>query len=190
VQELRGLTDAQLLARVADGESTALGVIVDRHKDAVFRYARSLVSDASQAEDALQQTFIDALRGAGGFAGGATARGWLLTLARNAVYRGARRRSGEPRQFVPLDQLGCLAGWGDDPEQATARRLDRECLRRALDTLGPDAREVILLRDLEGFSGPEAAEMLGLSLAGMKSRLHRARLELAAAVRREVPHGT
>ncbi len=189
MQGSRDLTDAALLIRVAEGDREALGEIVDRHQDAVFRYAQSLVSDPSKAEDALQQTFLDAMRGAGTFSGRSSVRGWLLALTRNAVYRGARRRAGEPTTFTPLDELGSLAGWGDDPERATSRKRDREMLHRALDSLPAASREVIVLRDLEGISGPETAATLGITVAAMKSRLHRARLELTAALREEVRVG-
>lgn len=188
---LRELNDAALMARVATGDRAAQGELVHRHQAAVLRYTRALCRDEAQAEDALQQTFLDALKGARTWSGQASLRGWLLTLARNAVYRGARRRVGEPTSFVPLEELGLRAGWGADPAARTAQAHDRARLLRALDRLAPASREVLVLRELEGFTGPETAARLGIGLAATKSRLHRARLELAAALRAhpEVTHG-
>ena len=81
-----------------------------------------------------------------------------------------------------LDELGVEAGWGaEDALEVLARK---DALRQAMATLDPEDQEILTLRELEGLSGPEAAEVLGLSLAAMKSRLHRARLKLAAALRK------
>jgi len=178
-------TDQALLERIAKGDRRALGIFATRHQGSVLRYARSLCRSEEQAEDALQQTFVDVLRGAASWSGRGPVRTWLLTLTRNAVYRGARRRSGEPAHFVPLQELGELAGWGADPETLAGGSLDRDRLRSALAGLSGASREVLVLRELEGLSGPETATLLGLSLAATKSRLHRARLELAAALRPE-----
>jgi len=161
-----------------------MGEIVTRHQDAVYRYLCSLTSQTHQAEDAMQQAFLDAMRGAGTFTGAGSVRGWLLTLARNALFRGVRRRAGEPSAFVPLSELGVAAGWGADPDAVLQRAMDRRTLRRAVEQLSPASREVIVLRDLEGFSGRETADILAISLAAQKSRLHRARLELVAGLRR------
>lgn len=174
-------TDITLLAQLADtGDRGALAELVRRHQDAVFRYCRSLCQDTASAEDALQQTFLDLMRGASSFQGQSSFRAWLFTLARNAVHRGARLRAGEPRDHLPLDELGVMAGWGESPEQAAARHLDQRRLSSALETLPPRSREILVLRDLEGLSGPEVSELLHITLAAQKSRLHRARLELAA----------
>ena len=173
--------DVEALARVAQGERRAMTAVVERHRDAVLRYARTLCRTEAQAEDVLQETFIAALRHAEGFRGTGSARGWLLAIAKRRALTAQRRRSGEPARFETLEALGAEAGWGATDE-ALDLRLKKEALHAALESLEPAAQEVLVLRDLEGLSGPEAAEVLGLSLAAMKSRLHRARLELAAAL--------
>lgn len=150
----------------------------------MHRLARALTRDAASAEDVLQETFLAAWRGASGYRGDASERAWLLTIARHAAQRHgereARHRPDEPELF----ELGRLAGWGvEDPEAVAMRAQDRGRLERALRALAPADREVIALRDLDGLSGEEAAAILGLDLAATKSRLHRARLRLAAALR-------
>lgn len=86
-----------------------------------------------------------------------------------------------------IESLGLEAGWGstDDPESAVADAERRALLERALAGLSPEDRVVITLHDLDELSGPETAHILGVSLAATKSRLHRARLRLMAALRRE-----
>jgi RNA polymerase sigma-70 factor (ECF subfamily) len=178
-------TDAALLARAAAGDADAFGTFVARHEAAVYRFARTLTRSRGDADDVLQEAFIAAWRGAGSYAGSGSARSWLLSIARNVWRHQARRRVGEPAGFEPIETLAERAGWGADP--ATARQLDaaeaRELLAAALARLPEVEREVLVLRELEGFSGEEAAAILQLSLPAMKSRLHRARIHLAAALR-------
>ena len=180
--------DLLLLRRVAQGDRAAFGQLVRRHQSAVHRLVRSVSRTPAEAEEALQETFLAAYRGAGTYAGRGSVRSWLLTLARNASFRHRRRRAGEPVRFESLDDLGAAAGWGREPgadEQLhSARRA--EVVRRILDELPELDREILILRELEGLSGVETAELLDLTLPAMKSRLHRARLHLAAAVRKEM----
>lgn len=184
-EEAVHLTDRALLGRCGTGDRAACGAFVARHRDAVWRYARVLVPDPVEAEDVLQDTFLAALRGAAGFAGEDSARAWVIAIARNVVHRRHRRRVGEPARFEPLDALGEAAGWGatDDAEAAMVLAERRDALARALATLSPEDQEVLMLRDLEGLDGPQAAAILDVPLATMKTRLHRARLRFAAAVR-------
>lgn len=165
-------------------------MLVSRHEATVYRYASSLTRDAPGAEDAMQQAFLDLMRGAGTWQGQGSVRSWLLTLTRNAVYRGARRRAGEPPSHESLAELAIEAGWGADPETLADRSLTRARVHQALERLDPTQREIILLRDLQELTGPETAQVLGLSLAAMKSRLHRARLALTASLREESTHGS
>lgn len=183
--------DRELMAEVARGDAAAFETIVARHRAAVFRYARSLARDDAAAEDALQETFLAAWRNAGAFRGEAPLRAWLFTVARNFVFRHARTRAGEPEETVPLDALGELAGWGSagDPQEAMRRLEERERVENALEALSTADREILLLRELEGFTGEEAAKMLGLTLPAQKTRLHRARLRFAAELRRGMLDG-
>lgn len=177
--------DPDLLRRSASGEGAAFKEFVERHQASVFRFIQTLTSERADAEDALQETFLAAWRSAATFRGDASARAWVLTIARNAVRRQHRRRVGEPAEFLSLDELGLHAGWGSQatPEELFARPEDRAMLERALASLSKEDRQILILRDLEGFSGEETAELLDLSLAAEKSRLHRARLRLTAALK-------
>jgi len=170
------LSDADALRRTAAGDAAAFEAVVDRHEAAVLRYLRALADDADRAEDVLQETFIAAWRGAGSFRGGASARGWLLTIARHALHRQFRRQAGEPRHFETLESLAVEAGWGDSGERLEQVLDARETVATGFAGLSAEDREILVLRDLEEFSGEEVGRMLGLSLAAVKSRLHRARL--------------
>lgn len=152
----------------------------------MYRYLAAILGQAEDAEDALQETFLAVWRNAAGYRGQGAARAWLYTIARHAASRLRRRRVDEPVELVSLEQLGVAAGWGEplDPLPAS-RESRRELVRTALERLGPEEREIILLRDVEGFSGEETAEMLGLTLPAMKTRLHRARLRFVAEARRD-----
>lgn len=174
--------DRALLRGAAAGDRDAFERFVARHEAAVFRLLRARASNAADAEDALQEAFLAAWRSAAGYRGGASARGWILTIARNALRRAHRRRVGEPESWAPLEVLGREAGWGSDPGtlELLARR---DLLTRAMDRLHPDDREILVLRELEGFSGKEVADVLEIGIPAMKSRLHRSRLRLAAALR-------
>jgi RNA polymerase sigma-70 factor (ECF subfamily) len=177
--------DAELLRRAADGDAAAFEGVVSRHEARLFRFARALTRDATAAEDALQEAFLAAWRGAAGFRGGPSAAPWLLTIVRHQVHRQHRRRAGQPSAFASLEELGEQAGWGaaDDPEAVAITRERRERVQVALDALGDEEREVLVLRELEGLTGEETAAALGIGLAAMKSRLHRARLRFAARLR-------
>jgi RNA polymerase sigma-70 factor, ECF subfamily len=183
--------DAALLAQVVAGSRDAFESLVTRHQGAVFRFARSITRTREDAEDVLQETFLAAYKSAAGFRGESSLRTWLLIIARNTAFRMARR-APETTELEEADvwDLGLRAGWGThDPESLAIKAQRRERLQEALDSLEPAAREMIVLRDLEGLSGEETAQVLGLTVEGMKSRLHRARLKLAAALRRGGEYG-
>jgi RNA polymerase sigma-70 factor (ECF subfamily) len=182
------LTDEELLKRTAAGDREAFDVIVMRHQAAVFRFARAATGGPAAAEDVLQETFLAAWRAAGTFQGRSAVRTWLLTIARNQAWHHRERAGRLPVDDVPLPELGEAAGWGSEsPEEGVLLSERRDRLAGSLSALAPEEREVLVLRDLEELTGEETAAALGIGLAAMKSRLHRARLRLAAELRRRGP---
>lgn len=177
-------TDRTLIERSASGDTDAFEALVRRHQASVHRFLLTVAEEEAEAQDALQECFVAAWRSAGTFSGNGSARGWLFTIARNAVNRAHRRRAGEPSSFEPLEALGARAGWGTpfNPDAELDRLAAREQVQRAMKALTSEEREVLTLRDLEGFSGGEVAEMLSITVPAMKSRLHRARLKLVAEI--------
>ena len=193
-------TDAELMRQAGAGDRAAFGEVVTRHQASVFRLAGILARDRASAEDLLQQTFLSAWQAAAQFRGDASVRTWLFAIARHAAFRHAERRAREPIADTPLDALderaellalGLSAGWGSaSPEALVLAAEDRARVEAALGRLDADDREILTLRELEDLPGDETARLLGISVAAMKSRLHRARLRLAAALTTETPHAT
>lgn len=176
-------TDGELLRESSLGDERAFAAFVERHSGGVYQWALSLTEHPADAEDVLQETFLAAWRGASGFHGDESggARAWLLTIARRVWLR-ARERAKQ-QYFVShddesLELLAERAGWGGVEREDDVRS---DQLRAALARLTRDDRELLLLRDVEGWSSADVAHELDVSVAAMKSRLHRARLRLAAA---------
>jgi RNA polymerase sigma-70 factor, ECF subfamily len=187
---LSGEPDEALLGRSAGGDTAAFDEVVRRHQAAVFRFLTTLGVTGADAEDLLQESFVAAWRGAATYAAAGSVRSWLLSIARNAVRHHRRRRVGEPAALASLEELALRAGWGEpaaSPPAGDADRAEdaRALIERALARLGAEEREVLLLRDIEGLSGEETARALALGVPAMKSRLHRARLHLAAVIRED-----
>jgi len=178
-------SDAELIRRSAAGERSAFNEIVERHEASVYRFARAIASSEQAAEDALQEAFLGAWRGAAAFRGEASVRNWLFSIVRHAVYRQHRHRVDEPEEVESLSSLGVAAGWSSEetPETIALRRESHEAIVNAMEALNVSDREILLLRDVEDLPGEEVATLLGLAVPAMKSRLHRARLRLAAKVR-------
>jgi len=177
-----GPTDETLLARCAAGDRAAFDELVSRHGDALYRFALRQCRSGRDAEDATQDGLLAAWRGAATWRGEAAPRTWLFQVVLHACRRRSRRRVGEPAQHAPVEEAAALEAGGPAPDERLATDQAGAALRAALLDLPEEAREVLLLRDVEGLSGEEAAAVLGLGLAAMKSRLHRARLELKAGV--------
>jgi RNA polymerase sigma-70 factor (ECF subfamily) len=177
-------SDSALLDRTYRGDRDAFSDFVERHQEAVFRYLCARIGSHADCEDILQETFLAAFRGAGSFRGDASARAWVLGIARNCSRRHFRKRVGEPDNLLSMEDLGLQAGWGGPPfpESFLETLARRDVLEKALSRLSPEEREVLVLRELEGLSGEETARVMDLSLGAMKSRLHRARLSLASVL--------
>lgn len=177
--------ELRLLTAAAAGDPQAIRALVSLHQAAVFRHAKFLTDTPEDAEDVLQETFLALLRHLPELRGEAGVRTWLFTVARNAAYHLRHRRG----RFVAVESpdlasMALAAGWGADPERMVAHAEQRHLLAAALERLPAEEREILLLRDVEGLPGEAAALLLGLSVPAMKSRLHRARLHLAAQIGR------
>lgn len=175
-------SDEDLVRLSAGGDRGAFEALVARHGDALFRYAARTCGSERDGEDALQDGLLAAWRGSGTFRGEASARTWLYQIVIHACRRRQRRRAGAPERHDALEAADAVAADERRPDERVADAQMARALERALSTLDDEAREVLLLRDVEGLSGEEAAAALGIGLAAMKSRLHRARLALKERV--------
>jgi len=167
--------DAVLLERARDGDASALHDLVDRHAARLFRTAVSLLGNAADAEDVLQETLAGAFRGLRTFQGLASVKTWLTgILVRQVAMH--RRRAG--RQEARLIRLQAIEPVTPDVPPATGRVDTRLDVTAAIRSLAPDHRDVIILRELEGLSYDEMAEALGVPRGTVESRLFRARRRL------------
>ena len=183
------ISDATLIGRTAAADRAAFERLVRRHQAAVLRFSRALAHDETDAEMALQETFLTAWRAAGRFRYDTSARTWLLSIARHAIYRRHRRWADDPSPFVSLREQGRAAGWGIEDESFVDRLVDAEALAGALAALSAEDREMLILRELEGLSPDDAAGVAGLAEGTARNRLHRARLRLMTRLREEGSEG-
>ncbi len=177
------LDDREILARLKAGDMSACTACVEAHSDGLYRLAYRLLSDEAAAEDVVQETFINAFKGLDRFEGRASLSTWLFRIAyNNALMRlRARRPAGALDEEVEESSATVtpiVVPWRETPEEALARRETREVLDEAVDSLPTSLRAVFQLRDVEERSTAETAEILGLTEAAVKVRLHRARLAL------------
>ncbi len=182
-------TDADLLRHSAEGDRAAFERLVARHAPALYRFIGRVCSNPRDAEDALQDGLLSAWRGAPTYRGASSVRTWLFQIVIHACRRLHRRRAGEPERTEPVEAATAIASADPGADDRAARRELGAALDAALGGMPQEAREVLLLRDVEGLSGEEVAAALGISLAAMKSRLHRARLELKRRVEHDLGHG-
>jgi RNA polymerase sigma-70 factor (ECF subfamily) len=185
-------TDGELVALAAHGDGAAFGELVERHQDKVYALAVHLLRDAVEAEEVVQETFLAALEKLPGFRGDAAFTTWLHRVAANAALMRLRRRKRSPETTAeePLEELlprfdatGRIAtipqhDWSKRADEQLADRQIRKAVEDAVQNLPEDYRIVFLLRDVEGLSSEGMSELLGISVAAVKSRLHRARLVL------------
>ena len=181
------LCDEEVAARALSGDAAAFGVLMARHGSKVYRRALRILANPCDAEDATQDTFLNAYRALASFHGEAKFATWLHRIAVNAALM--RRRAAKRRPTVSLDDAGGFAMEGHASgafgerravgadEVAQTRELGRE-LSHAILALDEPYREIFVLREVDGVSTEEAANKLGLSVPLARQRLHRARLAL------------
>jgi RNA polymerase sigma-70 factor (ECF subfamily) len=181
--------DLGLLRQARAGDFAAFEKLVGRFQDRVYGLAHRMLGERHDAEDVTQQTFLSMVEHLRDFRGESAVAGWVLRIAANHALKLLRKRRGLPT--VPLDDpVGegegyagvphpeVIAPWREDPAELAGRREVRELIDRALTELDAKYRAVFVLRDIEGFSVKETADLLGISEANVKVRLLRARLAL------------
>jgi RNA polymerase sigma-70 factor (ECF subfamily) len=181
--------DLEAVAAARRGDGSAFGVLVARHEKRVYRLACRILSDPDAALDAAQETFVRAWRALATFEGASRFTTWLTRIAinqcRNELRRRRTRKHGRPMSLdEPLPgtdatRAEAIADRGASAfEQLRAREV-AEALERAMASLDPDEREVLVLREVEDLSYEAMAEILDVAVGTVRSRLHRARATLA-----------
>lgn len=174
---LQGLDDAYLVARAKAGRLDAFEELVRRHRDRVHRLALRMLGDPRDAEDATQDVLVAAWRSLDGFRAESAFSTWVYRIAVNRCLNVLRAR----HENEPL--MSEQASSTPSTEAIVESRLQLDDVRRAILRLTPEQRAPLVLRELEGCSYDELAEILDVSVSAVKSRLHRARVELLNASR-------
>lgn len=172
--------DLHLLERARGGDLDAFNDLVACHQDQLFALVARMVPDRDQAHDVVQEAFFSAYRNMGSFRGGSV-RSWLSRIAVNAAMDAQRLKKRRPSQPYPeLEDEAWQPPAGDEADPVTiALTAERtKALQAALAAITPDQRASIVLFDVEGYDYGEIAEMTGVSLGTVKSRIHRGRLAL------------
>ena len=185
--------EASLVKRAAGGDAAAIRAIMQRHNRRLYRMARSILREDAAAEDAVQSAYLNAFRALGEFRGQSSLATWLTRIVINEALALARSRKpplqsdGEDRallggQVIPFPASSATI----DPERAMAQSEIQTAVERAIDELPKDFRTVFVARVLEQMSVEETAELLGLKIETVKTRLHRARRLLRQAVEKQI----
>ena len=165
----------------ADEELARFERAILPHLDAAYNLARWLTRNDHDAEDVVQEACLRAHQFFGGFHG-ADGRAWLLTVVRNTCYTWLERNRSRTPVIAFDEHKHSAADPGTSPPSLALRGEDRQLLRQALEQLSPEYREVIVLRELEGFSYKDIAGITGIPLGTVMSRLARARERLQKAL--------
>lgn len=180
--------DTQLLERARGGDRPALEALLARHQRSVYRFGLKMCRDEEDAKDILQETLLAVARNVKDFRGASSVSTWLYTIARSFCIKKRRRSKFAPEQEESLEArepgeaARQIADPARPPDDILAGRQIEIALEQAIASLDPMYREVLVLRDVEGLTAPEVGEVMGLSVEAVKSRLHRARVAIRAAV--------
>lgn len=173
--------DDDLVARAKTGDQRAMQALLDSVAPSIRRFARRMCRHEADAEDVLQDALFSIATHLDDFEARSTLPSWAFAITRSAC---ARRRRGKKNQPGEADDvLSAQPTTEPSPHEHAEKHELGELVTRALEGLPDEHREVLLLRDVEGLSGQEAAAALGLSIDALKSRLHRARGALRDALR-------
>lgn len=174
------LSERELISAAKAGDAGALEELLEKQQGRVFRFGMKMCGDTEDAGDVLQETLFAMARTIHGFREESSLATWMYTIARSFCVKKRRRRKDAPDAMEPLS--GEEPDGRTSPEDDAVRSQTAEALDRAIGKLAPKYREVLLLRDVEGLPATEVAEILGVRVDAVKSRLHRARLAVRAAL--------
>lgn len=190
-----GMTDAEVARRIASGDRSALQLLMRRHNQKLYRTARSILKDETEAEDAVQEAYLSAYRAMGSFRSDAKLSTWLVRIVANEALARLRKRKrsaeiirldGDTQSAGQSSEVNMSQASPEQPDHAASRAEARRMLERKIDEL-PDAfRATFVLRAIEELSVEETAVVLDIPEATVRSRLFRARGMLRESLAREI----
>lgn len=180
-------SEGQLIARAQRGEELAFAELFELHKRRVYSLCLRMTGDAAEAEDLAQEAFLQLFRKIGTFRGESAFSTWLHRLVVNVVLMHLRKKG---LQKVSLDETDTSQEepvkreYGEDDRRLLGS-VERITLKNAIDELPPGYRAIFVLHDVEGYEHNEIAQIMNCSVGNSKSQLHKARLKLREALRRD-----
>ena len=178
--------DDPVLTAARAGDPDAIDALLRRYQPSIYRFGLRMCHDEEDAKDVLQETLFAAARALHGFRGSSSLSTWLYSIARGFCIKQRRRSKFAPKEELSLDSRSpalAVADPGPPLDEALANREVERAVEAAIRSLKPEWREVLLLRDVEGLTANEGAEVLGLRVEAVQSRLHRARAEVRSALK-------
>ena len=179
------IDELALVQAAKKGDLDAFSELVNRYDRNIFRIAQHITHNEEDAQDVVQEAFLKAYQNLDQFQGNSKFYTWLVRIAVNEALMKLRRRRTDRTVSIDEDvetEEGTMprevADWSPNPEQLYGQSELSDILKKTIQGLPPGFRTVFVLRDVEGLSTEETAEMLGLSIPAVKSRLLRARLQL------------
>ncbi|MFC1884462.1 RNA polymerase sigma factor [Thermodesulfobacteriota bacterium] len=178
-------SDHQLIADFKDGSMDAMDKIVERYETRLFTFGRKMCGNIQDAEDIVQETFLSAFRYLNSFREETKLINWLFKIAARACMKKRRKKKCEPDGHLSLDSFYTEEGgnstyeipdWSNDPSDNVLRSELGQIIDKAMQSLPPNYRIIFNLRDIQGFNTEETSEILDISIASVKTGLHRARL--------------
>jgi RNA polymerase sigma-70 factor (ECF subfamily) len=172
-----GVDEQQLVERARHGDQDAFNMLAGRYSTRLRRTLYRITRDCDAAYDAVQEALMRAWQSIGRFEGRSQFYTWLTRIGINEAYRGLRRPTEESLEVD--DHVGeRIPTWGSQPDAVFESREFLAAVDRALGELPLDYRTAVTLRDVDGLSAAESAEVLGIGERALKSRLHRGRMAL------------
>lgn len=172
---MNGQVDDSILVRAAqNGDVDAFEDLVRRYQTSIYRVALRMLGSRADAQDAVQETFVRAWRALPRFRHDSAVSTWLYRI----VTRRALDKIASRRTTGTLDEIELELDAGQDPAQAAEHQERLRAVTRAIANLPPEQRAALVLREFEGLSYQEVAQVLGVGLPAIKTRIHRARLSV------------
>ena len=188
------LSDQDLIEQIKAGEDAPFEALLERYRDRVYRLVISFTKNPADAEEVLQDVFLTVFRKIASFEHRSAFSTWLYRITVNTALMKLRSRGPVQEsidEYLPQftkdgRHARMVVDFTQGPEKLLLRKEREQVLREAIEALPPDYKVVLVLRDLEGLSNEEVAEIVGTSVLAVKARLHRARLVLRGRLERYV----
>jgi RNA polymerase sigma-70 factor (ECF subfamily) len=175
-----GISDAECVRRLQQGDTEAFATLLERHQKTIFNLLYRMLGDYDDAAEVSQEAFLSAYRSIKSFRGDASFSTWLYRIAVNHANTRRKSLAQSQQRAARMESLEPTGDGGPDPAATLERKETRERIQAALNGLTSEDATIILLRDLQDVPYETVADMLGIPIGTVKSRLHRARRALRA----------